>query len=124
MEEYFTGRFITVKAALAKSHLVVMGQLTVRGIADPGAPGLSYFDKASIRADRLLKGETKEKELPIAYTVQKLPEREAEKEPEIGGTFIFFLELRNDQTLKGIKILRATSDNVAHVTEALKDQKE
>ena len=120
MEEYFTGRFITVEAALSDSHLVAVGQLTDSGVADPGAPGMTYYDKASIRIVKLLKGETKEKELPIAYTVQKLPESKAEKEPEIGGTFIFFLELRNDKTLKAIKILRATNENVDRVTQLLK----
>jgi hypothetical protein len=122
MEEYFTGRFIAVKVALATSHLVLISQVTNPGVADAGAPGQAYFDKASIRVVKLLKGETKEKELAIAYTCQKLPESSAEKEPETGGTFIFFLELRKDRTLKAIKILRATDDNVEQVTEALEDQ--
>lgn len=122
MEEYFTGRFLAVKVALANSQLIVIAQLAKPGIADAGAPGQAYIDRVSIRVVKLLKGETKEKELGIAYTCQKLPESEAEKEPETGGTFIFFLELRKDKTLKAIKILRATDENVEQVAEALEDQ--
>ncbi len=122
MEEYFTGRFTAVKDALANSHLVLIAKLTTPGVADPGAPGQAYFDKASIRVVKLLKGETKEKELAIAYTCQKLPESRAEQEPETGGSFIFFLESRNDKSLKAIKILRATDDNLEQVREALEDQ--
>jgi hypothetical protein len=122
MEEYFTGRFLSLEAALANSHLVLIGQMTDAGVADPGAPGQAYFDKASIRVVKLLKGETKEKKLALAYTCQKMPAERAEKVPETGGSFIFFLELRNDKTLKAIKILRATDGNVEQVTEALESQ--
>jgi len=124
MEEYFTGRFISVKAALANSRLVLIAQLTDPGVADAGAPGQAYFDRAAIRVVRLLKGETKDKELTIAYTCQRLPESSAEREPETRGTFIFFLELRSDKTLKAIKILRATDDNVELVTAALEAERE
>jgi hypothetical protein len=112
-----TGREISLDDALGRSSAVVVGKFTKLGKADVGAPGQSYFDGAEIEISNALSGSMKGA-VPVVYTVQRLPERSAEALPSVGESLIFVIATDGGQT-RAIKMLTATSENVADVKAAL-----
>lgn len=127
MEEQYTGRFINIEKAIESAHEIVIAEVIDPGVASPGAPGQVYFDNAKVQIVTYIASKLRNKRLPkelcISYTCQKLPEGISEHLLNKGELLVFFMEIRTDKTVKAIKILRATKDNLKSVNEALAKKK-
>ena len=121
MAEHFTGRAMTIEAAVATATDLVVGELLEPGRPDPGAPGETYYDGARLHVIRTLSGTVApQKEVAFTYTRQTFPASAAESPLVKGETFVFFLLLKPDGGLRAIKILRADQAGLGRVDDALR----
>jgi hypothetical protein len=115
-EESFTGKAIKAAEAVKLADTIVVGRLIDPGTPQPDAPGEIYYENAKIEVIRTLKG-NKSEQLTVSFSVQKISSTGAEKAPEKGEQYLFFIKSRGPRALKGIKILRATEDNLNAVSK-------
>ena len=123
MEEHYTGRSVDISEAVGMAQNIVVAVVKDVGAASPGAPGQAYYDNAKIGVVESLRG-TLEGEVTISYTLQTLPEEISEAAPSVGGEYLFFIQTRPDESLRAIKILQATEDNLDCVKAALGGEQE
>lgn len=125
MTEYFTGRSITLEAAVGMADQIIVGRLVETGQADVGAPGQTYYDHASAEVVRWLAGapplSKRPQSVTFAYTVQGLPQEKRESAPAVGQTYIFFF--KDEQgTSRAIKILPGDQPNITKVEKLVPPQ--
>jgi hypothetical protein len=123
MTEYFTGRSITLEAAVGMADQIIVGRLVETGQADVGAPGQTYYDHAAAEVVRWLSGAPPKRpqSVTFAYTVQGLPQEKREIAPTAGQTYIFFLKAEQDAS-RAIKILPGDQHNITEVERLLPQQ--
>lgn len=117
--ELFTGKAIKAEDAVKTADLIVVGRLTDLGLPQTDAPGEIYYENAKLEITRTLKGNSETYTIPISFSVQKISPTAAEKEPEKGQEYLFFIKKNGDSRLKGVKILPATESNLSNVTNLI-----
>lgn len=97
----------------------MVGRLTDLGLPQADAPGETYYENAKLEITSILKGDPETFTIPISFSVQKISPTRAEKEPEKGQEYLFFIRRNGNSKLKGVKILPATEDNLSNTTNLI-----
>lgn len=127
MQHRFTGYALGLEAAAAQCQEIVAGRLIEPGHADFGAPGQLYYSGAKLTPTRWFKGRPPEahteESLLFAYTVQKLPESEAEDELTKETSYLFFFSVQDKNSRRAVKITDADEETLKRIEKITAGQR-
>lgn len=125
IEENLTGRFIDFDTAVTRADKALVVEVMHSGEAKAGNHGQVNYTNAKVQVVTSLTGEQEKpgKELVLSYVCQQAPQDAMEDPLSAEGLFILFLETGTDKSVKVIKALRATEENLKSVKEALARKK-
>lgn len=122
-QPHLPGHALTPQAAIGDSQEIAVGLFVASGPADAGAPGQTYFSRASIVVIRWLKRQhdtPPHETIHFAYTQQRIPADIAEVSLEPHKMYIFFFKVNKEQERRALKIALADEDTIHRLEDMLR----
>ena len=118
-QERLPGSEMSIDAALGEAQIIVMARASHIGLPILGNAGGATYGAINLRPSRSFRGGAVPQTLRLgSFLVRTFLDKPAEVPPSEDEDYIFFIERRGPDTLRGIKMLRATDKNIAAVTAA------
>jgi hypothetical protein len=118
-DERLPGDEVSIDEAVKRSQILVMAEVESLGVMAPGPPGSVRYSGLKLKPSKSMKGGTGARELTLEdLKFRTFPEEVAETLLEKGSEYLFFIEQPSPDQYWGIKVLRATKENLDAVADA------
>jgi hypothetical protein len=121
--ERLPGNKVSIEEAVGRAQIIVGAEVESLGVMDPGPAGSGRYSGLKLKPSKSLKGGTGSRELTLEdLKFRTFPKEVAETLLEKGTEYLFFIEQPSPETTTtqywGIKVLRATKENLDAVADA------
>jgi hypothetical protein len=117
----FPGRSVPLRDAALQCKDAMVARLIDLGTAEPGPPGATDYDKSKWEIIETLKGKYAG-EVELDLTVQKLPNRIRESQPQVGETYIVLSYPNNAFQIR--KVIEYTPENLNKIKALISQRRQ